>query len=469
MARPRERASGECADGKWVLNSKLTGRMQPGCPGAKAFDIAEHSICFSPLLPMKSFRSLYCLLLLAAPGLFAQDPAPAAAPAGAAGAAPAAPRREVTDVLEKFVNWLHHFFPGVDDALFHWIACLIIIVLAILLRHVATNVIFHYLKKMAEKTETTLDDKLFPAMESPVATLIMVLGIFGALTALQLSETSDRILNNAATIAILGVIIWGLIRAGGAVLDHFEEIAHEKKMTVATFMPLIKKTLLVFAIVCGVLFIADSLGAKVGTFLATLGIGGLAFALAAQDTIANLFGSFVVVVDQPFKVGDAVRIGSSEGIVEDIGLRSTKIRTAARNLIVLPNKTVASEVVVNNSRFIGRRVEQVLGLTYDVSADDMEKIVNEIRRIIMAHAEVDPASVLVYFRDFSASSLDIWLAYNLKDPDFAKHMALRQTINFEIMRAIDKLGHSFAFPTQTMHLPDPIVQKLAAASEPAKK
>lgn len=400
-------------------------------------------------------------MFAAAPALLAQNPAPAAAAPAAAPAAPVAPHREVTDVLEKFVNWLHHFFPGVDDALFHWIACLIIIVLAILLRHVVANIIFHYLKKLAEKTETTLDDKLFPALESPVATLIMVLGIFGALTALQLSESSDHILNNAATVAILAVIIWGLIRAGGAVLDHFEEVAHQKKMTVATFMPLIKKTLFVFAVICGILFIADSLGAKVGTFLATLGIGGLAFALAAQDTIANLFGSFVVVMDQPFRVGEFVKIGGYLGGVEDIGLRSTKLRAIDKSLVVIPNKTVAAEVVTNLARFTQRRAEMVITLTYDTTRQQMAAIVEEFRQIILRNEYVDPASVMVYFRDFSESSLDIWVVYVTKDSNFERHMQTRQQLNLEFMRAVEERGLSFAFPTQTMHLPDPIVQKLA--------
>ena len=257
--------------------------------------------------------SLPVLVLGCATVLHAQDPAPAAA----APDAPAKPAiaSQATDILERFVSWLHHFMPGIDDALFHWIACGIVFVLAILLRHVITNIIFHYLKKLAEKTETTLDDKLFPALEAPVAALIMVLGIFAALTVLQLSPQMDRLVNGGATVAVLGVIMWGVIKAGGAVLDHMEEVAHERHMTVATFMPLIKKTLFAFGLIVGLLLIADSLGAKIGVFLTSLGIGGLAFALAAQDTIANLFGSFVVVIDQPFKVGDVVKIGTSQGTV----------------------------------------------------------------------------------------------------------------------------------------------------------
>ena len=385
----------------------------------------------------------------------AADSAPAAAPT-----APLA-QKEVTDLLERFVTWLHHFFPSIDEGLFHWIACGVVFLAAVLLRHVITNVIFFYLKKLAAKTETTLDDKLFPALEGPTATLVMVAGIFASLTVLQLSEQMDRWVVNGAKISTLAVILWGLIKAGGAILDHLEELAHEKQMTVATFMPLIKKTLFVVAAIFSVLVIAQSQGLPVQSFLAGLGIGGLAFALAAQDTIANVFGSLVVVMDQPFKVGDTVRVGTNTGTVEDIGLRSTKIRLLDKSLVVIPNKSVASEAITNLARFTGRRVEQVLGLSYDTSPEKMAEIVADLRALIKEEAEVDPASVLVYFRDYAASSLDVWVAYVAKSADFQKGMELKQRLNLKIMRAVAARGLSFAFPTQTLHLPEPIIGKLA--------
>ncbi len=346
----------------------------------------------------------------------------------------------------------------------HFGIAALFVVLALLLRRVVTTIIFNYLKKLASKTETTLDDKLFPALEAPVATFILLVGIFSALKVLKLSVSSDVAVGYGSTVAFSLVLFWGLLRAFSALLDHAHEIALAKNLSIAAFMPWIKKTLVVVFVTFGVLMVAQSLGADVKAFLAGLGIGGLAFALAAQDTIANLFGSIVVAIDQPFKVGEAVKIGSSEGTVEDIGLRSTKLRTPGRNLIVIPNKTVAAEAIINNSRFTGRRVEQVIGLTYDTNAVQMEAIVADIRRIITSEEEVDPSSVHVYFRDYSASSLDIWLAYNVKSADFAKSMALRQRINLAIMRATQQQGLSFAFPTQTLHLPDAITDKIAGTS-----
>jgi MscS family membrane protein len=368
----------------------------------------------------------------------------------------------VTDLLEQFVNWLHGFFRNTDETLFHWIACGILFFAAIVLRHIITNIIFFYLKKLAAKTQTTLDDKLFPALEGPIATLVMIGGIYAALTVLKLSEQVDRWVSNGAKISALAVVLWCMIRAGGAILDHIEEVAHGRRMTVATFMPLIKKTLFVFAVIFSVLVIAQSQGLPVQSFLAGLGIGGLAFALAAQDTIANLFGSFVVVVDQPFKVGDVVRVGANEGKVEDIGLRSTKIRTAARTVVVIPNKSVASEVITNLTRMPQRRVDQTIGLTYDTTAEQLEGVLEEFRRLLREDPDVHPETIVVNFSNYNSSSLDIQMLWFTTDPDWVKHMAVRERINLKIMRVVTGRGLSFAFPTQTVQLAGPVAEKLGA-------
>jgi MscS family membrane protein len=358
------------------------------------------------------------------------------------------------DFLENLVDQFLELFDirSRENTMTHFAIAAIFLVSALLLRRVVTTILFNYLKKLAARTTTTLDDKLFPALEAPVATFIMLAGIFAALNVLKLPDASDRAIGYGSTIAFSLVIFWGLLRAFGAVLDHAQEIALSRQMGVAAFMPWIKKTLITVFMVLGVLIVVQSLGFDVKALLAGLGIGGLAFALAAQDTIANLFGSIVVAIDQPFKIGEAVKIGANEGVVEDIGLRSTKLRTPGRNLIIIPNKTVASEAIINNSRFVGRRVDQVFGLTYDTTATQMQEIVAEIRRVITAEAEVDANSVLVFFRDLNTSSLDIWVAYNVKNPDFSKSMDLRQRVNLAIMRAVEAKGLSFAYPTQTLHV-----------------
>jgi MscS family membrane protein len=366
----------------------------------------------------------------------------------------AKPVDRTPDFLEHLVDTVLELFDvkSSGNTATHYAISALLLVGAFLLRRVVTTFIFNRLKKLAAKTETTLDDKLFPALEAPVAAFVMVTGIFAALKVLKLSATADQAIGNGSTVAFSLVLFWGLLRTLDALIDHAHEIARKKQMGIAAFMPWIKKTLVSIFVVVGVLLTVQSLGYDVRAILGGLGIGGLAFALAAQDTIANLFGSIVVAIDQPFKLGEFVKIGANIGGVEDIGLRSTKIRLLDKSLLVVPNKTVAAEAIQNFSRFTQRRTEQVIGLTYDTSPAQMDAIVEEFRAIILAEAEVDPTSVMVFFRDFSASSLDLWVVYVAPDADFMKYMRLRQRINLAFMRAVEARGLSFAFPTQTVHV-----------------
>jgi MscS family membrane protein len=367
------------------------------------------------------------------------------------------------DLLEHIVDVFLRFFnvTSSGNTAIHYAISAVFIVGAILLRRFLTTIFFNQLKKLAAKTETTLDDKLLPALESPVATFVMVTGIFAALKVLKLSETADHSIAAGSTVAFSMVIFWGLLRAFDAIIDHAAEIAKVKQMGIAAFMPWIKKSLIAVFVVVGTLMIVQSLGYNVSTILQGLGIGGLAFALAAQDTIANLFGSIVVAIDQPFKIGETVKIGTHTGTVEDIGLRSTKIRLIDKSLVVMPNKLVSSEAIVNLSRSTQRRVEQVVGLTYDTTPDQLAVIVEDFRGILLADAEVDPTSVMVFFRDLSASSLDVWVVYASREADLKEGFALKQRMNLAIMRAVAARRLSFAYPTSVMHLDGPVAKAIA--------
>ncbi|MFT3783231.1 MAG: mechanosensitive ion channel family protein [Nibricoccus sp.] len=409
--------------------------------------------------------TLMFLLPVAAGLMRAADAAPAPADPAveqanntAAAAAVASGKVQVAkpgqDLLEHLVDVVLQAFnvESSGNTVTHYVISALFLVGAFLLRHLVARIFFAFLKKLAARTETTLDDKMFPALEAPVAAFITVTGIFAALKVLKLTEAADRAVGYGATVAFSLVIFWGLFRAFNALLEHLHEVAVDRQMGIAAFMPWIKKTLIAIFVVIGALMVIQSLGYNVSTLLQGLGIGGLAFALAAQDTIANLFGSLVVATDQPFKLGETVKIGDEVGMVEDIGLRSTKIRKVDRSLLIIPNKSVAGGNIINLSRFNGRRVEQVLGLTYDATAAQIEELVGTIKNLLQAEPAIDTNSVNVYFRDFSASSLDIWLTYNVKDPDFAKHMALRQRLNLTFMKLVEERGLSMAFPTQTIYL-----------------
>lgn len=421
------------------------------------------------------------------PDLIGAD-APPAAPAAATSTADQEQQRATTaaaaavasgatgevrspDFLEHLVDVILGLFNirTSGNTVTHYVIAGILLVIALLARRIVTGLLFPALRKVAAKTTTTLDDKLFPALERPAAAFVMVVGIFAALRVLKLTPEADLFISYGSRVAFSLVVFWGLWRALAALLDHASEFARARSSTVASFMPWIKKTLLTIFVVMGVLLTIQGLGYDVKAILAGLGIGGLAFALAAQDTLANIFGAIVVAIDQPFRIGEVVKIGQNVGIVEDIGLRSTRIRMIDKSLMIVPNKTVAAETITNLSRFTKRRFEQIISLTYSTKPEAMSAIVDEIRSIITSQPEVDKPGVMVFFRDFGQSSLDIWVVYEIPDPDFQKAIRVKQRVNLAILREVEARGLSFAFPTQTIELAGRVAEKLAEDRSPAAK
>jgi MscS family membrane protein len=368
-----------------------------------------------------------------------------------------------TGFLERVVDSVLEFF-NVDEngnALTHYAVAAFFLLIALLFRRLIPAIVIKRLHRAGGGTKTGLRVRLLPVLETPASVMVSLLGIFCALNALKLSELTRYYIDLTATVSFSLVIFWSVLRGANAVLDHLHRVALDRQLDIAPFMPWIKKALITIFVVFGVLLIAQSLGADVKAFLAGLGLGGLAFALAAQDTIANFFGSVVVALDQPFKIGEAVQIGTISGTVEDIGLRSTKIRKSDMSLVVMPNKTVATESVNNQSRFTQRCVDQAIGLPYDTAPDKITAVVDDIRQIILREEQVAPASVMVCFRSFGVSSLDIWFTYATKYPDFQKFIVLRERINLAIMRAVAARGLALAFPTQTVLLDGQVARQLA--------
>ncbi len=361
--------------------------------------------------------------------------------------------REVAEVEElpaRIIGWLHGYFPDVNEELFRFIACLAIIGLGILLRRAVTAGLYRVVRRLAGKARTGIDDEVFGAVKRPVAALIMLWAVFTALAVLNLPAGAQHLVDYGTRVAFTGMMLWAILAAGIALLDHFETVARERALGIASLMPLVRKTLGVVFGILGFLVVAESLGADVKTFLAGLGIGGLALALAAQDTIANMFGSFVVVVDRPFLVGDLIRVAGNEGTVEDIGLRSTRLRTPERTLIVIPNKVVATEAITNLSRMPQRRILQVIRLACRAEPQRLEALLVDLRALLASDPDIQRGSTIVNFTDFGESSLDLQLIYFTVNPDGLKSLAVRERINLGIMRAVEAGGLALAVPTRAV-------------------
>ena len=190
----------------------------------------------------------------------------------------------------------------------------------------------------------------------------------------------------------------------------------------------------------------------VASLIAGLGIGGLAFALAAQDTIANLFGSATIFASRPFQIGDWVNVNGTEGVVESVGFRSTRIRTFYNSLVSIPNSRVADSVVDNYGAREFRRFKTVLGLTYDTTPEQMQAFVEGIRAILKSNPAVRQEYYEVHFNSFGDSSLNVLVYAFFKTDSWTTELTEKHNILLDIMRMAEELGVSFAFPTQTLHL-----------------
>jgi MscS family membrane protein len=345
-----------------------------------------------------------------------------------------------------------------DNVTGRWVAFLLILLVAFLLGRFGVRLIFAQAEKLSVRAKNKL---MLPALEAPAATLVMLCGIVAALTVIPFWETVPTLVWLGERGALTAVVLWGLACAGGAMIDHFAEGARARRLHIAAFIPLIKRTLMAFFCVFSILVVCESLGFEVKTFLAGLGIGGLAFALAAQDTIANMFGSFVVVMDQPFYVGEYIRVAGFEGTVEEIGLRSTRLRTAQRTQIVIPNKTVAAEVITNLTRMPQRRVDATVGVPYETPIEKLQSVLADVRALLRADPGVHQGQIVVSLSDLADSSLRVQILYFTADPDWESHMAVRERINIAIMRAFAAREVSFAFPTSVMHLDGPVARQIA--------
>ena len=262
------------------------------------------------------------------------------------------------------------------------------------------------------------------------------------------------LLRGAVGVFLVFVGIWAAWR----VIDLISEVlANQAKRTETKFddvlVPLLKKAAKLFVVAIGIVYAAEALSIPLGPMLASLGLGSLAFAFAAKDTIENFFGSVAVILDRPFEVGDWVLIdGKTEGTVEELGFRSTRIRTFYNSQITVPNATLVRATVDNYGRRKYRRWKTHIGVQYDTSPDKLIAFTEGIRELVRTHPYTRKDYYQVWMHQWSASSMDVLLYLFFEVPDWNTELRERERMYIDIVRLADYLGVQFAFPTQTVHL-----------------
>jgi MscS family membrane protein len=299
-------------------------------------------------------------------------------------------------------------------------------------------------------TGTTLD-----ALSKSSVLLFASIGISVGLTMLKLNETLEHVSGVCSDILLTVAIGYFLYWLAEIPADWFSRFAEKTENTLDDMMsPIIRKSLRVTIVVLTLVQIAQTLSDKpITSILAGLGIGGLAVALAAQDSLKNFFGSVILFVDKSFEIGNRIVVDGHDGVVETVGLRSTKIRTLEGNLITIPNGELANKIIMN----IGKRphIKRIsnITVTYDTTPEKLDRAIEIVKEILDnhegMHRDFPPK---VYLSELNADSLNIMAIYWYHPPDYWEYMGFSDRFNREIFGRFNEEGIDFAFPTQTVYL-----------------
>jgi len=312
-------------------------------------------------------------------------------------------------------------------------------------------------KRLTSKSATKFDDILFVSLEKPLGVGIMLFAVWLAASRLIHEKEIIDLLSKSFDALLVLDVTWFFARFISALIEEDQpktdsrQSSSPKRLRIdAKLYPVIRRVVLIIIWFLGIVTALHSVGLQLTALLSTLGIGGIAFALAAQDTIKNMFGGFTIFSDKPFSIGDVVRIGTNEGEVIDIGLRSTRILNYDKRVITLPNFSVMDSFIINISSEHGRRIVMEIGLTYDTSYEKMQEAMRILKELPKQISEMKDKGIVTSLTDFAESSLVITFIYFIQKG--ANIFETRSKVNMEILRTFNQAGLSFAFPTRTVVL-----------------
>lgn len=332
----------------------------------------------------------------------------------------------------------------------NWGISILIILGAIIIVKLLSLLGKKVIKPFVTGTDNHLDDVIFYSSEAPVKFAIILLGIWIAIHRLVYPDSFVKVVDNAYSILIVLDITWFFGRLFSSLLQVYwgkQSNGQANKM-----MPIIKRTILVIVWLIGIVMALSNVGVNISALLGTLGIGGIAFALAAQDTVKNVFGAFTILTDKPFSIGDTIRVDSYEGTVVDVGVRSTKIMNYDKRIITFPNYKITDTSIVNISSEPMRRVVLNLGLTYDTTSEKMKEALELLKSIPkrVENVSSNPSDIVAVFTEYSDSALVIMYIYFIeKQGDI---LGVTSNMNMEILAAFNKAGLNLAFPTRTVYI-----------------
>lgn len=338
--------------------------------------------------------------------------------------------------------------------IFQYMGLLILALLSTLIHKVLTFIFGRLILRTLEKSGYgSFAKKALQPVAQPLSLFVVffLLSIFLPVLLLPPTTTRYLIIIIRALLPLFGTIMF--YRLINVLTIYLQRLALKTESSLDDqLVPLLRKTLKTFVILIGTLFILDNLDINIIPLLTGLSIGGLAFALAAQDTIKNFFGSLMIFIDKPFQIGDWITSGDIDGTVEEVGFRSSRVRTFRNSLMYVPNGKLADSVIDNHGLRKYRRFYTKLGVQYDTPFELIETFVQGLRQVVEKHPDTRKDYYNIYFNDMGPSSLNIMFYIFFEVPDWSEELRARHEILLEIVKLANHLGVQFAFSTQTLHV-----------------
>lgn len=338
--------------------------------------------------------------------------------------------------------------------LWQYMGIALLFLIVFILHRIFTFLIDRIVQRLIQSTKVSADFReAIHKMSIPISYLALVQVVDWLYPTIMLPLNASRYISVAFKIIepiFLTIALYRLVDVFGLIMRRRAEMTETSLDD--QLVPLFRKSLKVFVIIFGLILLLNNLHFNLTALIAGASIGGLAFALAAQDTIKNLFGSIMIFIDRPFQIGDLVNLEGALGTVEEVGFRSTRVRTPGNSVVSVPNGKVVDMVIDNLGMRVYRRFQTNISLTYDTPIELIETYCIGLRQIITMHPKTRKDSFEVYLNEMAPSSLNILLNVFFIDDGWSSELQARHEIISEAIRLAELLKIRFAFPTQTVHL-----------------
>ena len=351
-----------------------------------------------------------------------------------------------------------------------WLGLLGLIAVGLVFERFVSAVLRRMARKAASNEKVTIDEKRLTGFVRPFGVMVTWYVFVGLLPVLDIKNATI-----ASTLGFLGSVLLslaGIVAAWRGVdlfCDFLRARAHQTQNKFDDMLvPLLRRTLKIFVVLAGVAYVASQGTEDLWKLMAGVGVGGAVLAFAFKDSLENVFGTFTVLLDKPFELGDWITVQDVDGTVERVGFRSTRVRTFYNSIITVPNRHFISAKVDNWGARRYRRIKTTLGLSYATPPEKVEAFCEGVREVIRRHPYTRKDYYHVYLVDFGESSLEVLLYAFVETPDWAMELREKHRLMADILRVASELGVEFAFPTRTLHMiqSDPEDHTGAPASDP---